>query len=128
FVNPYVCVSESSTRVAQEEGIARARLRTVPNGIDLTRFPFRGPNRAGPAVLVARLSPEKDIATLLRATAIVVRHRPDFRLEIAGHGPCFDDLRALAEDLGLAGNVAFLGDVRDVAGLLAGASCFVLSS
>ena len=42
----------------------------------------------GPAVLVARLAAEKDIATLLRAVALMKQNHPDFRLVIAGDGRC----------------------------------------
>ncbi len=81
-----------------------------------------------PAVLVARLSPEKDIDTLLRATALVVRQDASFRLEIAGDGPCMSSLRQTSASLGLEEHVRFLGEVRDVAALLARAGLFVLSS
>src|SRR5205823_12324570 len=71
---------------------------------------------------------EKDVATLLHAAALVVRQRPAFRLRIAGDGPCLPALRGLAKQLGLDDQVAFLGEVRDVAGLLATARLFVLPS
>jgi glycosyltransferase involved in cell wall biosynthesis len=77
---------------------------------------------------VGRLSPEKDQATLLRAVARVIRAEPSFRLEIAGDGPCRDDLHRLTGELSLAGTARFLGQVRDVPGLLARAGLFVLSS
>src|SRR5262249_42341660 len=94
--------------------------------IDLDRFAYRGPAADGPAVLVARLAPEKDVGTLLDAVALIVRDCPDFRLEIAGDGPCRAELERKAGPLGH--HVRFLGVVRDVAGLLAGARLFVLSS
>jgi glycosyltransferase involved in cell wall biosynthesis len=128
LVDDYVCVSEESARVAAEEGIPPNRVRTVWNGVDLERFGFHGPNPVGPAVTVARLSPEKDIATLVRATALAARENPAFRLEIAGAGPCLTALRQLVEELGVQNNVAFLGEVRDIAGLLARSRFFVLSS
>jgi glycosyltransferase involved in cell wall biosynthesis len=77
---------------------------------------------------VARLSPEKDIATLLRAARLVADAHPDFRLEIAGAGPCDADLRRLADELNLRGHVQFLGEVGDVPALLARARLFVLPS
>jgi glycosyltransferase involved in cell wall biosynthesis len=124
----YVCVSAESARVAAEEGVPADRLRTLWNGIDLERFPFTGPAAESPAVLVARLSPEKDVATLLRAAALVCHELPSFRLQIAGTGPCLAELLRLRDELSLGGNVEFLGEVRDVARLLASARLFVLSS
>ncbi|HYV35742.1 MAG TPA: glycosyltransferase, partial [Gemmataceae bacterium] len=128
LVDDFVCVSQESARAALEEGVAARRVRTIWNGIDLKHFAFVGPNPAGPAVLVARLSPEKDVATLLRAVAQVAKAQPQFRLEIAGNGPCMSELRQLAKELEIDSKVTFLGELRDVAGLLARARLFVLPS
>jgi len=128
LVNDYVCVSKESARIAAQEGVPPGRVRTLWNGVDVERFGCAGPNPLGPAVLVARLSPEKDIATLVRAVALVARENPSFRLEVAGTGPCLAELRQLAKELSVETNVAFLGEVRDVASLLARACLFVLSS
>jgi len=68
------------------------------------------------------------VDTLLRAAALVVREDPAFRLEIAGDGVCLPALRVRTAELGLGEHVRFLGEVRDVPGLLARASLFVLSS
>lgn len=124
----YACVSQDCRRVAVAEGVQATRLQTVRNGIDLERFPCAGPHDSGAAVLVARLSPEKDIGTLLRATALAVRSQPDFRLDIAGDGPDREKLVRLAAELGLGGRVRFLGEVRNIPALLAGARLFVLCS
>jgi glycosyltransferase involved in cell wall biosynthesis len=124
----YVCVSDDSAALTVANGLAAARVETLHNGIDTRRFAFKGPCADGPAVIVARLSPEKDVATLLRATALVVRTRPAFRLAIAGDGPCLPELQRQTAELGLTNHVQFLGMVHDVAGLLARASFYVLSS
>ncbi len=128
LVDSYVCVSQESARAAVREGISPRRVTTVWNGIDLDRFQYAGPNPSGPVVVVARLSPEKDIGTLVRALALAVEQQPSLRLEIAGEGPCRADLEQLAAELGLGSRVTFLGEVRDVAGLLARARLFVLPS
>jgi glycosyltransferase involved in cell wall biosynthesis len=124
----FVCISHDSARMALRQGIARRRLTVLHNGIDIDRFSCRGPDPTGPAILVARLAPEKDVATLLHATALIVRQRPDFRMEIAGDGICRGELEALTAKLGLTDHVRFLGAVRDVPALLARARLFVLSS
>jgi len=123
-----VCVSADSARLSTAEGIAAKRLRVIRNGIDLARFSYASPQVGGPVVTVARASPEKDIETLLRASAIVAGEEPSFRLEVAGDGECLPVLRGLAGELGLGGHVRFLGEVRDVPRLLARASLFVLPS
>lgn len=127
-VNRLVCVSEDVRRRCTAEGIPEVKTRTIWNGIDTTRFSYSGPCKGGPAVIVARLSPEKDIATLIRALKIVVARYPDFRLAVVGDGECRSSLEQLTESLGLRGQVSFLGEVRDVAERLKRASMFVLSS
>jgi glycosyltransferase involved in cell wall biosynthesis len=124
----FVCISRDSMRHAAGQGISRRRLLCRHNGIDTAAFGFTGPAPGGPAVIVARLSPEKDLGTLLRAAAVLCAQYPDFRLAVAGDGPCRAELEALAVSLGLGEAVRFLGAVRDVPALLARARLFVLSS
>lgn len=128
FTDRFVCVSRDSARLTVRQGAGASRVTTIRNGIDLARFPFAPPRIGGPAVTVARLNPEKDVATLLRAVALVVRDDPAFRLDVAGDGPCLPELRQQADTLGIAAHVRFLGQRRDVPALLARAGLFVLPS
>jgi glycosyltransferase involved in cell wall biosynthesis len=127
-VDAFVCVSRDAAEMARDEGTPEKILRVVPNGIDLERFRPGVYPATGPAVVVARLIPEKDIATLIKATSLVVPHAPDFRLVIAGDGPCRPELGALVARLELTDRVTFLGVVQDVPPLLASARLFVLPS
>jgi glycosyltransferase involved in cell wall biosynthesis len=124
----YVCVSRDAARHTAATGLPKRHVTTLPNGIDLERFAYHGPCPGGPAVTVARLSPEKDIANLLRAVALVLPAAPTFRLRIAGDGPLRAELMQLAATLGIEGHVAFLGEVGDIPALLNEASLFVLPS
>jgi glycosyltransferase involved in cell wall biosynthesis len=83
----------------------------VPNIIDLQRFRSRvEPLPAHPHLVVARnLEAIYDIATALRAFALVSRRIPDARMTVAGSGPEELPLRRLAEELGVAGGVDFRG-------------------
>lgn len=128
LVDAYVCVSADVSDQCLGEGISRRSLTTITNGIDLKRFAFSGPQPGGPIVAVARLSPEKDMANLVRAMAIVVRSEPSVCVEVAGDGPCLHELRRLVSELGLEGRVFLLGAVRDIPGLMARGSLFVLPS
>jgi glycosyltransferase involved in cell wall biosynthesis len=123
-----VCVSQDSAQLCRNDGIDSHLVRTVLNGIDLQRFHFAGPRGHGPAVFAGRLTPEKDVATLLHATATLAMRAPGFRLAIAGSGPCEQELKALAASLQLGNIVEFLGEVHDVPALLRRASLFVLPS
>ena len=124
----FVCVSRSSAVAMTDLGLPPDRISVIWNGIDLEKYPFAGPKPDGPAVTVARLNPEKDIATLLRAAAVVAQSLPMFRLEIAGDGPERPALEQLSASLGMQDHVRFLGEIHDVPCLLARASMFVLSS
>jgi glycosyltransferase involved in cell wall biosynthesis len=128
FADRVVSVSKDSARLSALEGIPADKISTVWNGIDISKFEYVGPKDGGPAAMVGRLSPEKDVETLIRAVPLVLRHHPHFLLLIAGDGPCRTDLQPLAASLGVVDHVRFLGEVRDVAGLLAGSSMFVLPS
>ena len=127
-VDRVVCVSQDSAGLCRIDGIDPGIVRTVLNGIDLAQFPCSGPTSNGPAVFVGRLTPEKDIPTLLHATRRVAVTRPNFYLVIAGSGPCEAELRHLAHELRITKFVEFAGEVRDVPNLLRRASMFVLSS
>jgi glycosyltransferase involved in cell wall biosynthesis len=128
WTDAFVCVSQDGARAMEATGLPAEHIITLWNGIDLEEYPYQGPHPGGPAVTVARLSPEKDIATLLRAVALVAPTTPGFRLEIAGAGPLRAELVRLTSELGLADRVRFLGAVDDVPALLATASVFVLPS
>lgn len=124
-----VGVSEDAARLCRKDDPRSAgRTMAIWNGIDVDRFDFRGPASAPVAVSVARLSHEKDFATLLRAVWILVKEHPDFRLKIAGDGAERADLEQLARDLRLEQNVEFLGEQRDIPALLSQAAFFVSSS
>jgi glycosyltransferase involved in cell wall biosynthesis len=88
---------------------------------------------APPVILAAgRLDPQKDFATLIRAFA-QVRAKRRARLLILG-APSLaepdhaDDLEALSDALGIAGDVAMPGFVDNPFAFMARASVFVLSS
>jgi sugar transferase (PEP-CTERM/EpsH1 system associated) len=128
LVDPFICVSHDGARYAAGMHVAPYRLRVIWNGIDLERFAFRGPQPAGPVVVVARLTAEKDVQSLLHAVRQVVNRLPQVRLEVAGDGPCRAELVRLTGALQLGQHVRFLGEVRDIPALLARASLFVLPS
>ena len=109
-------------------------LHYVPNGIDLARFAgARGRGQGGPGGpvpvigTVAALRPEKNLARLLDAFALV-RQSCLVRLVIAGDGPLRGALEARAEALGIAPDVEFLGHCARPEEVLSGLDVFVLSS
>ncbi len=124
-----VGVSEDAAALCRgEDPWAASKTKVIWNGIDTSRFVYRGPAKAPVAISVARLSPEKDFPTLLKATAIVVRQVSDFKLMMIGNGAERAKLEAMAKSLGIEPNVQFLGERSDVPELLAQAGFFVSSS
>ncbi|QWL30013.1 glycosyltransferase family 1 protein [Rathayibacter toxicus] len=77
---------------------------------------------------VARLSWEKQIDSLFRSFAHVVSVRADVRLVLVGSGPEEPGLRKLADDLGVANQIEFLGHRDDVTTYLKAADIFVFTS
>jgi len=67
--------------------------------------------------VIGRLSPEKGVDLAIRAHALLLRRCPDARLLIAGEGPEGATLRRLAERLGVAKSLDWLGHREDLAAL-----------
>ncbi|MEA3200832.1 MAG: 1,2-diacylglycerol 3-alpha-glucosyltransferase [Thermoplasmata archaeon] len=102
----------------------------IPTGVDARFFAphaAKGPPRF---LHLGRVSPEKGLDAVLRAFPLVLRERPDARLDVAGSGPDLAGCQALARELGLAGAVRFLGFVPDeqVPATYASADVFVTAS
>jgi glycosyltransferase involved in cell wall biosynthesis len=82
-------------------------------------------------ICVANLRPEKGHTDLLRAFQFVLRSQPEAWLLCAGSAPDAahqSQLFALAEELGIAGQVAWLGAREDITALLAACGVGALSS
>jgi glycosyltransferase involved in cell wall biosynthesis len=116
-----------------------AREVVIPNGIDVGPAPTAAQraaarDRLGLALddvvlgIVARLSPQKAHAALLRAVAALAPGRPGLRLAVIGDGAERAALEALAAELGIAERVLFTGIRRDVRALLPGLDVSCLSS
>jgi len=101
-----------------------------PAGAFTRRFPALEGRRL--VLYLGRVDPKKQPEVALRALPLVRREFPDADLVVAGPGPrrYLDSLAALAEGLGVAGHVHFLGMLRgtEVQEAYAAASAFVLPS
>ena len=126
--------SEGVRRVLLEMGMPPARTIAIPNGVRLQPFadaeaqPFA--QRIPGIVMVARFSRQKDHATLLRAVALLRERGLSPPLLFAGGGKDLHrrPLEKLADELGIAAQVQFLGVVRDVPQCLMAHQLCVLST
>jgi glycosyltransferase involved in cell wall biosynthesis len=129
-----VAVCEAgAARLAASKAVSRARLRSIPNGVDTGRFQPDAARRSRLReqlglgddfawLTVGRLMWKKDHSTLLRAFARLRRGV----LLIAGAGPLEAKLQDLSKQLSVGAR--FLGARADVPDLMNACDGFVLSS
>lgn len=129
FANRVVPVSDDTGERCKKIGwLPDSKVSRIWNGIDVDRFIFTGPADALTAITVSRLSPEKDLITMLEAVRIVVNTIPYFRLIIVGDGPERERLEQKSAALQLESHVQFLGERNDIPHLLSQAGFYVSSS
>jgi len=137
-------VAAVSTRTGQtfceSSGIPKRKLRVIGYGVDIDgvdRVSAEEVNRvraelhrAPGEVLVGsvgRLVEQKDYPTQLRALALVARRWP-LRMVIAGAGPLASQLAGIAQRLGIADRVSWLGERSDIPTMLRCLDAFVIAS
>ncbi len=126
-VNFYIGVSDPMTDILIERGFPADRIYTIYNGID-----FKTPIQTIPkaeflksvgmdwqegdviAGIAARLSPVKDIPTLLRAMKKACEKNSHLKLLLAGDGEDREKLENMAKELGIADRVCFAGWLGDI--------------
>jgi len=124
-------------RYVQVGAVAANKIRFVPNGINtaefrpdpLERLRLRDELGLGQDFVwlaAGRLTEAKDYPNLLEAFQKVQQR--DSRLLIGGTGELLEALKTLAQNLGIAERVGFLGLRKDMPSLMNAADGFVLSS
>jgi glycosyltransferase involved in cell wall biosynthesis len=132
-IDRVVAVCEVAHRNLQSgPGAFLYKVTTVRNGalpMPLSASPDPAIRKSGFTLInVARLNWKKNQAGLLRAVALASRDVPDLCLWLVGDGAEAASLRALADELGIADRIRFIGERKDVGDWLAKADLFVLSS
>lgn len=142
YLRPYSGALVASRRSREYLAFLGFRRRPIAQGydtIDIGRFaaPIAAtdadavPFAERPFVVVARLVPKKNIATVLTAFAAYRAAHPDGReLHIIGYGPLREELEERARALGIDGAVRFAGtqQTAEVARVLAGGLVLILAS
>jgi glycosyltransferase involved in cell wall biosynthesis len=139
-----VAVSEDIEKECRPFILRKDKLTVIPNGIDLRRFALDNSaqdRRSTRAKLgfaehdlvignIARLSIEKEQAVLLRAFKMLsgLSKNRSFKLLIAGEGEEENNLRTLAETLGIRNQCVFAGFRTDIPQLLNAIDVYVQSS
>lgn len=122
----WIGVSDSFADMMVSRGFSPQRVFTIYNGVD---FQISAPQCSREELLrsagmepqedlvlfgiAARISPVKDMTTLIRAFSAAVAQCPRMRLLIAGDGEQGEEIRALAARTCPEGTVGFLGWTED---------------
>ncbi len=125
----HIAISRGLARYLEDvEGFDGESFEIVHYGIDPDGepAPYAGEERR--LLCVGRLIPIKGHIVLLRAFAEAKRELPDLRLDIAGRGALEPALRALAQELGVAESVRFLGHVSPIQGAIERSTVVVVPS
>ena len=122
-----VGVSDSMRDLLIERNFPPNNIFTIYNGVDFSVEPYNedritylrslGLNAEEDSVVVgiaARLDPVKDVATLIKGFAIAEKKCPKLRLIIAGDGAELENLKSLANELGVSDKICFAGWISDI--------------
>lgn len=123
----YIGVSDPVSNMLVDRGFPADKLFTIYNGLnfdaekrafDRREFLSRCGLELAPgdvvAGIAARLSPVKDIPTLLKAVARASKTDGRLKLLVAGDGESAQALKEMARELGIEDRVCFAGWVRDM--------------
>ena len=136
----YMAVAGRMNNYLIEHGVDPQKIFTIHNGLDFSLPPGqegpplaagdRGKGENGEIVvgIAARLTPVKNIPTLLEAFGLACRENPRLRLKIAGTGEEESSLRQQTQQLGLQDKVEFAGWLTDMRAFYAGVDINVLPS
>lgn len=140
-VDYFTCVAKRTACMMASRNFASKKLHVIYNGIDFSDETLQVDRRGylesfgaqytegdilcGAAV---RLTPVKDVPTLLRAAQIAIRNVPQLKVVLAGDGEDRAMLENLAKELGIEKNVIFAGWITNVREFFAAMDINVISS
>jgi glycosyltransferase involved in cell wall biosynthesis len=128
YVDRFLAISDFIARRLREVDYApAAKVRTVYNGVDLSRFPPDSGAARSYVTAICHLRDVKGVQVLLRALELLKARGSEPECRIVGDGPLRGAYEAFARERGLS-NVRFLGLRDDVPAVLAGAAVAVVPS
>ena len=130
WMDAVVCVSEAQAAKVRRAGVQENRIAIIHNAVGEEAFAapegrhgeeLRALFAQPPSWIVGaagRLSPEKGLAHLLEAAAMIARREPRIGFVVFGEGPLHQALAGRIEELGLTGRFVLAGFRHDVAKFL----------
>lgn len=124
-----IAISRGLARYLEDvEGFDGESFEIVHYGIDAGGEPVPYDGAEERLLCVGRMIPIKGHIVLLRAFAEARKTLPGLKLDIAGRGPLEPALRSLAQELGIADAVTFLGHVSPIQGAIERSQVVVVPS
>ncbi len=129
----YMAVAERMEQKLIERGFDPQKIFTIYNGLDFSQAndepkPLKKPEDDIVVGIAARLTPIKDIGTVIRAFSMAYKKNKHLKLKIAGTGEDEKDLKQLAKELGIEDRVEFVGWITDMSAFFKGVDINVLAS
>jgi glycosyltransferase involved in cell wall biosynthesis len=136
----FACSRSAGIWLFGKRQVEKESFRVIPNAIQLDRFLYSEEKRNRmrgelnilenelAIVCVARFSPQKNHAYLLRVFQEIKTRRPDSKLYLVGKGELETDIRNQIAEMGLDNDVVFLGSRSDVGDVLTAMDAFLFPS
>lgn len=125
-----ICVSKQveSALLSWMPSIKR-KTKVVPNAVPVPKLLNSGPFKTYDILFVGRLTQAKGVDILLKAVKILKnKYSKSLKIALVGDGPLKENLNNLAVELGVNGEVKFLGVRKDIEELMVSSKIFVLPS
>ena len=96
-------------------GIDRGKIHVIPMGVDLQScfVPSVRQKTTKSLLFVGRVVEKKGLRYLIEALPEILEKHPDAKLRVAGDGQELSAMKKLANDIGVAGHIHFLGAVAN---------------
>lgn len=127
----HVAISSRIADQMRQIGVPSERIRQIPNGIDIERFPFDSSRHVGEGktfVFMGRLVDEKQPLLMLRCFAELLQSGGRHQLVVVGDGPLLETMTSFVRENELGEGIQLVGRLDDVRPVLSQAHFFLLPS
>lgn len=135
----FACSYEAARWMYPKSVVGAKQYTVISNGIDVEKFKYSSETREQARIElklgeelavghVGRIDVQKNHRFLLEIFACILKKAPQAKLLLVGTGPLENEIKAKAEQLGIAENVLFLGIRNDVERILCACDVFCLPS